>query len=77
MTCDLAAVSSDDVRDVINITSEDIIDRTIKVAEAFGIGVDNFQEHVIYDNLELKVKPNDIVYITGDSGSGKSVPLKA
>ena len=37
MTCDLAAVSSDDVRDVINITSEDIsdekIDKMIKRAQ--------------------------------------------
>jgi ABC-type ATPase with predicted acetyltransferase domain len=58
-------------------TRTDITDRTIKVAEAFGIGVDSFQEHVIYDNLELKIKPDDIVYITGDSGSGKSVLLRA
>jgi ABC-type ATPase with predicted acetyltransferase domain len=58
-------------------TRTDVTDRTIKVAEAFGIGVDNFQEHVIYDNVELKISPNDIVYITGDSGSGKSVLLKA
>ncbi len=58
-------------------TKTDITDRTIKVAEAFGIGVDNFQEHVIYDNVELKIAPNDIVYVTGDSGSGKSVLLKA
>ncbi|PVX24543.1 MAG: ABC transporter ATP-binding protein [Candidatus Bathyarchaeum sp.] len=58
-------------------TRTDVTDRTIKVAEAFGIGVDNFQEHVIYDNVELKIAPNDIVYITGDSGSGKSVLLKA
>jgi len=58
-------------------TKIDVTDRTIKVAEAFGIGVDNFQEHVIYDNVELKIAPNDVVYITGDSGSGKSVLLKA
>ena len=58
-------------------TRTDVTDRTIKVAEAFGIGVDNFQEHVIYDNVELKIAPNDIVYVTGDSGSGKSVLLKA
>ncbi|MFA5363703.1 MAG: ATP-binding cassette domain-containing protein [Candidatus Bathyarchaeia archaeon] len=58
-------------------TRTDITDRTIKVAEAFGIGVDDFQEHVIYDNVELKIKPDDIVYITGDSGSGKSVLLRA
>jgi len=58
-------------------TKTDVTDRTVKVAEAFGIGVDNFQEHVIYDNLELKIAPNDVVYVTGDSGSGKSVLLKA
>ncbi len=58
-------------------TRTDVTDRTVKVAEAFGIGVDNFKEHVIYDDLELKIAPNDIVYITGDSGSGKSVLLKA
>jgi ABC-type ATPase with predicted acetyltransferase domain len=58
-------------------TKTDVTDRTVKVAEAFGIGVDNFKEHVIYDNVELKIAPNDIVYITGDSGSGKSVLLRA
>jgi len=57
-------------------TRTDITDRTVKVAEAFGLGVDDFQEHVIYDNVELKIAPNDIVYITGDSGSGKSVLLR-
>jgi ABC-type ATPase with predicted acetyltransferase domain len=53
-----------------------VTDRTVAVAEAFGLGIDNFQKHVIYDNLELKIGPRDIVYITGDSGSGKSVLLK-
>ena len=32
---------------------------------------------MLYDNVELKVGRTDIVYITGDSGSGKSVLLKA
>lgn len=63
--------------DIAYKTKTDITDRTVKVAEAFGLGVDGFQEHVIYDNVELKIAPNDIVYITGDSGSGKSVLLKA
>lgn len=54
----------------------DITDRTVAVAEAFGLGVDQFQKHVIYDNVELKIGPTDIVYITGDSGSGKSVLLR-
>ncbi len=30
-----------------------------------------------YARAELKIGPQDIVYITGDSGSGKSVLLKA
>jgi ABC-type lipoprotein export system ATPase subunit/GNAT superfamily N-acetyltransferase len=64
---------------IINLsykTATDITPRTIKVAEAFGIGTDE-REFVIYDNVELKIGPRDIVYITGDSGSGKSVLLKA
>ena len=55
----------------------DITDRTVEVAEAFGLGISEFQEHVLYDNVEFKIGPKDIVYLTGDSGSGKSVLLKA
>jgi ABC-type lipoprotein export system ATPase subunit/GNAT superfamily N-acetyltransferase len=52
-------------------------DRVIGVAEAFGLGLDKWEKFIIYDNVELKISPTDIVYITGDSGSGKSVLLKA
>ena len=52
-------------------------DRVVGVAEAFGLGLDKWERFVIYDNVELKIGPTDIVYITGDSGSGKSVLLKA
>jgi len=58
-------------------TKTDITDRTVEVAEAFGMGISEFQQHVLYDNVELKIGPKDIVYLTGDSGSGKSVLLKA
>jgi ABC-type lipoprotein export system ATPase subunit len=58
-------------------TATEITSRTIGVAEAFGLGIDQQQKFVIYDNVELKIGPKDIVYITGDSGSGKSVLLKA
>ena len=54
----------------------EITERTMGVAEAFGIGVDD-REQVIYDNVEFKIGPRDIVYITGESGSGKSVLLRA
>ena len=51
--------------------------RTREVAEAFGIGIEDTQRFTLYDNVELEIKPTDIVLITGDSGSGKSVLLKA
>jgi len=65
---------------IINIsyeTATDVTPRTIAVAEAFGLGVDQYQRQIIYDNVELKIAPTDIVFISGDSGSGKSVLLKA
>jgi ABC-type transport system involved in cytochrome c biogenesis ATPase subunit len=46
------------------------------VAEAFGLGIDDAQRFKVLD-AELKIGPQDIVYITGDSGSGKSVLLRA
>ena len=51
-------------------------DRTLKVAEAFGLGVDEGREHVVYEDFELRLTDRDVVYITGDSGSGKSVLLR-
>jgi len=57
-------------------TATDITPRTLAVAEAFGIGVDQNRQHVLYDNIKIKIAPNDIIYITGESGSGKSVLLK-
>jgi ABC-type transporter Mla maintaining outer membrane lipid asymmetry ATPase subunit MlaF len=47
------------------------------VAEAFGLGIGQQQKFVIYDNVELKIGATDVAYISGDSGSGKSVLLKA
>ena len=39
--------------------------------------MDKWEKFVVYDDVELKIGLTDIVYITGDSGSGKSVLLKA
>jgi len=52
-------------------------ERVVAVAESFGLGLDQWEKFVVYDNVELKIGPTDIVYITGESGSGKSVLLKA
>jgi ABC-type ATPase with predicted acetyltransferase domain len=49
--------------------------RVLEVAEGFGLGLSQ-KEFVIYDNLALEVNAGDVVYITGQSGSGKSLLLK-
>ena len=57
-------------------TKSDITERSVLVAEAFGLGIDDEKEFCIYDNFKFKLCSNDIVYVTGDSGSGKSFLLK-
>jgi len=52
-------------------------ERVVAIAEGFGLGLDQWEKFIIYDNVELNIGPQDILYITGDSGSGKSVLLKA
>ena len=49
--------------------------RVLEIAEAFGLGLSN-KEFVVYDNLEIEVNKGDVVYITGQSGSGKSLLLR-
>ena len=64
---------------VINIaykTGVELTPRTKTVAQAFGLGVDEDKSFVIYDNFQIEMGEKDIIYVTGDSGSGKSVLLK-
>lgn len=49
--------------------------RVLEVAEAFGIGLED-KEFVVFDNLELNIEQGAVVYITGQSGGGKSVLLR-
>ncbi|MCW4002415.1 MAG: ABC transporter ATP-binding protein [Candidatus Bathyarchaeota archaeon] len=57
-------------------TTVKLTPRALVIAEAFGLGIDEAQKFTVLDT-ELKISPTDIVYITGDSGSGKSVLLRA
>ena len=52
-------------------TSVDRSSRVLECAEAFGLGLEE-KKFTLYDDLELEVRPGDMVYITGQSGSGKS-----
>jgi len=53
-----------------------ITKRTLEVAKAFGIGVDEEKVFQVYKEFELEVNPGEIIYITGESGSGKSILLR-
>lgn len=56
-------------------THTDRTPRVLEIAEAFGLGLSD-STFVIYDNLEVRINQGDVVYITGQSGSGKSLLLR-
>lgn len=48
--------------------------RVLEIAEGFGLGLTD-KRFVIFDNLEVEVNQGDVVFITGQSGGGKSLAL--
>jgi len=57
-------------------TSVERSQRVLECAEAFGLGLEE-KDFVVYDGLEVEVHDGDVVYFTGQSGSGKSLGLRA
>ena len=63
---------------VINVSFNTRVNKTIRtleIAESFGLGLDE-KAWTLYDNLELDIERGDVVYVTGQSDSGKSVVLR-
>lgn len=56
-------------------TSVERTPRVLEIAEGFGMGLSD-KRFVVYDKLQVEVNQGDIVYINGQSGSGKSLLLK-
>lgn len=49
--------------------------RVLEIGESFGLALSD-KKFVVYDGLEIDVDQGDVVYITGQSGSGKSLLLR-
>lgn len=56
-------------------TSVERTPRVLEVAEGFGLGLTD-KDFTVFENLKLSIEQGDVVYITGQSGSGKSVLLR-
>lgn len=61
--------------DVSYSTRTERDERVLKVAESFGIGLED-REWKVFDNFEIEINQGDIIYINGQSGSGKSTLLR-
>ena len=53
-----------------------VSNETIAVAQAFGVGIDETIRTRIFEDFEICYNDRDLIYVTGDSGSGKSSFLR-
>ncbi|MCX5648234.1 MAG: hypothetical protein NTX40_03920 [Planctomycetota bacterium] len=51
-------------------------ERALGVAEMFGLGLDESYEVALYAGLRMDVRPGDVVFVTGPSGSGEGLPAE-
>jgi ABC-type ATPase with predicted acetyltransferase domain len=56
-------------------TTVERTDRVLEIAEAFGLGLDD-KEFVVFDQQPIDIEQGDVVYVTGQSGAGKSTVLR-
>lgn len=53
-----------------------LTEKNSQTMRMFGLTVDKLQQSIVTHQCKLKIRQGDIVYITGPSGSGKSVLLR-
>ncbi|MCK5225613.1 MAG: ABC transporter [Planctomycetes bacterium] len=54
----------------------EITDKVIAVCKIFGVTTDSLSARATEHSCKIKIKPADVIYITGSSGAGKSVLLR-
>jgi len=60
-----------------NTVQPEVTEKVIAVTEAFGIGIDETRTFKVFEGFKLSYNDGDLIYVTGDSGSGKTTFLKA
>ncbi|MCX5679690.1 MAG: hypothetical protein NTZ95_03415 [Candidatus Omnitrophica bacterium] len=53
-------------------TTTEITERTVKISDIFGLCIDSELRFPIYEDFRIELEFPTVVYLTGDSGSGKS-----
>jgi ABC-type lipoprotein export system ATPase subunit/predicted GNAT family N-acyltransferase len=53
----------------------DVTERVVVVAQGFGLGIDETRTFHVFHDFTFRFSKGDITYVTGDSGSGKTVFL--
>ena len=61
---------------VYETTTPEATERVIAVSESFGVGIDETVKFKVLKDLVFEYNDDDLVYVTGDSGSGKSTILR-
>jgi len=70
-----------DKEHVLNINVEydttiELTPRMLEISTAFGLGVSEKKKFVIFKDFRIGFSKGDVMYITGDSGGGKTTLLK-
>jgi len=58
-------------------TKAEVTERSLAVCEAFGLGIDEAKRFVVFNDFSLEFRRGDLIYVTGDSGGGKTMLLRA
>ena len=61
---------------VYETTTPEATERVIAVSESFGVGIDETVKFNVLKNLVFEYNDDDLIYVTGDSGAGKTTVLR-